>query len=72
MTEALKVRKQIQPVITISMHYRTPALSLGRFFFAQVDDFVSLSGEPARKVQELSIDLDSLHANDGIILMKYN
>ncbi len=72
MTVALKVRKQIQPEITIPMHYRTPTLGLGGFFFAQVDDFVSLSGEPARKVQELSIDLDFLQANAGILLLKYD
>ncbi len=54
------------------MHYRTPALGLGGFFFAQVDDFVSLSGEPVKKAKELSNDLDSLRANAGILLLKYD
>ena len=70
--EALEVRKQIQPVITIPMHYRTPALGLGGFFFARVDEFVSLAGEPVREIQELSIDLDTLQTNAGIILLKYD
>ncbi len=70
--QALEVRKQLQPVITIPMHYRTPALGLGGFFFAQVDDFVSLSGEPVKKAKELSNDLDSLRANAGILLLKYD
>ena len=70
--EAMEVRKQLQPVITIPMHYRTPVLGLGGFFFARVNDFLSMTGEPARVVQELSIDLDSLRANAGIILLKYD
>ncbi len=70
--EALEVCKQIQPVITVPMHYRTPALGLGGFFFARVDDFVSISSEPARKVQEISINEDSLQANAGIILLQYD
>ena len=70
--EALDVRKQIKPVITIPMHYRTPELGLGGFFFARVDDFICIAGEPVREIQELSIDLDSLQANAGIILLKYD
>lgn len=70
--EALEVRKQIQPVITIPMHYRTPALGLGGFFFARVDDFVSLAREPTRKEQTLSMGVDSLQANAGIILLIYD
>ncbi len=69
--EALKVRNQLQPVITIPMHYRTLALGLGGFFFARVDDFVSMSGEPTKEAPELSIDLDSLPTNAGILLLKY-
>ena len=70
--EALEVRAQIRPVITIPMHYRTPALGVGGFFFARVDDFVSMTGEPVKEAQELSFDLDSLQANAGIILLKYD
>ncbi len=69
--QALEVRKQLQPVITIPMHYRTPALGLGGFFFAQADDFVSLSGEPVKKAKDLSIDLDTLQADAGLLL-KYD
>lgn len=70
--QALEVRKQLRPVITIPMHYRTPALGLAGFIFAPVGDFVSRAGEPAREVQELSVDRDSLQANAGIILLKYD
>ncbi len=70
--EALEVRKQLQPVITIPMHYRTPALGLVGFFFARVDNFVSRSGEQAREAPELSVDLDSLQANAGVLLLKYD
>ncbi len=69
--QALEVRKQLQPVITIPMHYRTPALGLFGFVFARVADFVFMTGEPAREAPELSIDPDTLHANAGILLLKY-
>ncbi len=69
--EALEVRAQLRPAITIPMHYRTPALGLGGLFFAPVGDFVSRSGQPAREARELALDPDSLPASAGIILLTY-
>jgi len=69
--EALEVRKQLNPVITIPMHYRTRALGLIGLLFAKVDKFLSAAGEPARPVRELSLVLATLADNAGIVIMKY-
>ena len=68
---ALEVRRQLQPAITIPMHYRTRALGLIGLLFARVDKFVSLAGEPAREMQELSLDQAALAENAGIIILEY-
>lgn len=69
--EALQVRSQLQPAITIPMHYRTRALGLFGLAFARVDKFLRLAGEPAREVQELALDQASLGAQAGIVVMNY-
>ena len=56
---------------TIPMHYRTRALGLVGLMFARVDKFLSAAGEPAREVQELSLDPATLADNAGIVVMKY-
>jgi L-ascorbate metabolism protein UlaG (beta-lactamase superfamily) len=69
--EALEVRSQLNPTITIPMHYRTRALGLMGAMFAPVDKFLSLAGEKAREMQVLSLDQASLADNAGIVVMKY-
>ncbi|MGD0753080.1 MAG: MBL fold metallo-hydrolase [Anaerolineales bacterium] len=69
--EALEVRGQLNPAITIPMHYRTRALGLMGLMFAPVDKFLALAEVPARELRELSLDQASLGDNAGIIVMKY-
>ena len=69
--EALEVCHQLNPAITIPMHYRTPALGLMGLMFARVDKFLALAGTPARELQELTVDQASLAENAGIIVTKY-
>ena len=68
---ALEVRRQLNPAITIPMHYRTRALGLMALLFAPVDKFLAQAAAPARELQELSLDQGKLAENAGIIVMKY-
>jgi L-ascorbate metabolism protein UlaG (beta-lactamase superfamily) len=70
-TEAVEVCHQLNPAITIPMHYRTRALGLMGLMFARVDKFLALASEPAREMLELSVDQASLAENAGVIIMKY-
>jgi len=69
--DALKVRNQLGPVITIPMHYRTRPMGLFGLLFARVDKFLALAGEPARVLRELTVDQTSLAEQAGIVVMKY-
>ncbi len=69
--QAAEVRKQLNPVITIPMHYRTRAMGLAGRMFASADKFLSAAGEPAHTVQELELDPASLAASAGIVIMRY-
>ena len=69
--EAVDVRRQLAPIITIPMHYRTRALGLGGLFFAGVDRFLSAAGEQVRQMRELSVDPASLAANAGIVILDF-
>jgi L-ascorbate metabolism protein UlaG (beta-lactamase superfamily) len=69
--EAVEVRKQLKPVITIPMHYRTRALGPLGLFFAKVDKFLSLAGEPAREMRELSLSTATLADQAGIVILSY-
>jgi L-ascorbate metabolism protein UlaG (beta-lactamase superfamily) len=70
--EALEVRSQLKPSITIPMHYRTRALGLMSLMFAPVDKFLSVAGASARKLDELSlVDQASLADNAGITVLDY-
>ena len=69
--EALEVRRQLNPTITIPMHYRTHTLGLVSMMLAWPDKFLERAGEPSREVGELSVDQASLAAQAGIVVMKY-
>jgi L-ascorbate metabolism protein UlaG (beta-lactamase superfamily) len=70
--EALEVRNQLKPAITIPMHYRTRALGLMALMFAPVDKFLSVAGASVRELDELSlVDQASLGDNAGIIVLDY-
>jgi L-ascorbate metabolism protein UlaG (beta-lactamase superfamily) len=70
--EALEVRSQLNPTITIPMHYRrTRTLGLVSMMLAPVDKFLAQAGQPVRVVQELTVDPSSLAEQAGIVVMKY-
>jgi L-ascorbate metabolism protein UlaG (beta-lactamase superfamily) len=70
--EALEVRSQLNPAITIPMHYRrTRRLGLVSMMLAPVDKFLALAGQAAREVQELMVDPTTLAEQAGIVVMKY-
>ena len=68
--EALEVRSQLHPAITIPMHYRTREMGLMGLMFGGRDKFLYLAGGTARELQELSLDQASLADNAGIIILK--
>ena len=69
--EAMEVRKQLNPAITIPMHFRTQSMGLLGLMFAPVDKFLARAGTPARELEELWVDQESLADNAGIVLLKY-
>ncbi|HTP09058.1 MAG TPA: MBL fold metallo-hydrolase, partial [Anaerolineae bacterium] len=70
--EAVAVRKQLKPVITIPMHYRTRGAGLFGLFYARVNQFLAATGEPARQLRELSVDSMNLAQHAGIVVLNYN
>jgi L-ascorbate metabolism protein UlaG (beta-lactamase superfamily) len=70
--EAAVVRQQLQPAITIPMHYRTRAMGLAGLFFSRLDGFLSTAAEPVRKLHELALDAASLADNHGIVVLEYD
>jgi L-ascorbate metabolism protein UlaG (beta-lactamase superfamily) len=69
--EALEVRSQLNPSITIPMHYRTHTLGLVSLMLAWPDKFLAQVGGPSREVGELNVDQASLAEQAGIVVMKY-
>jgi L-ascorbate metabolism protein UlaG (beta-lactamase superfamily) len=68
-TQAATVRQQLQPTITIPMHYRTRGAGIFGLFYARVNQFLAVTGEPARQTRELSVDSMSLTQHAGIVVM---
>jgi len=68
---AVEVGKQLQAAITIPMHYRTPALGLLGIFFAPLDKFISMAGQPVREMPELSLEEPTLVDLSGIVVLQY-
>ncbi|GLX66414.1 MBL fold metallo-hydrolase [Paenibacillus glycanilyticus] len=72
-TEAAEVRKQLNPVITIPMHYRTKALGLpGKLLFDKVDSFITAANQPAKEVKELEVTKERLSDYAGIVTFRYD
>ena len=71
LAEAVEVQKQLHAVITIPMHYRTRALGLFGIFFARLDSFISMTDQPVRKLQELSLEASMLADQAGVVVLKY-
>jgi L-ascorbate metabolism protein UlaG (beta-lactamase superfamily) len=71
-TDAVKVMQQLEPTITIPMHYRTKALSiLGTLMFDKVDKFIEAAGQRTIEVRILDVNTDSLSRYSGVVIMQY-
>lgn len=70
--DAAQVVTQLNPSITIPMHYRTKALSiLGMLLFDRVDDFLQAAGLPVTKVGTLDVTPANLRQQSGVVVMQY-
>lgn len=70
--EAAQVMRQLQPAITIPMHYRTKALGVvGMILFDKVDEFLSAAGQNISEVKELDISKERLPDYAGVVTFNY-
>jgi len=69
--EVFKVCKQLNPVITIPMHYKSKSLGFIGRLFAKVEKFLESAGGNAQEVDELTLDSKNITDYAGIITMKY-
>lgn len=65
--EAVELMRLLRPVITIPMHYRTPAMS---FPIQQVDPFIQAAGGASRPgTPEITLDADTLERMAGVVVL---
>lgn len=69
--KAVKVMRQLNPVIVIPMHYRTKALGVPGLVFEKVDKFISVSGLKAKEYSELDVNKENINAYSGIAVLDY-
>ena len=69
--EAVTIKEQLQPAITIPMHYRTKAMGLFGLILNGVDAFLELSTNPKKELDELSVSKDSLAEKSGVVTLTY-
>ena len=69
--EAVTVKAQIQPVITVPMHYRTKALGPFGLLFDKVNDFLKLTTDAKMEMDEISVSKENLLQNNGIVTLAY-
>ncbi len=70
--DAAQVMNQLNPTVTIPMHYRTKALSfLGALMFEKVDRFIEASGQSSSEASVLDVNTDSLSQYSGVVVMQY-
>jgi L-ascorbate metabolism protein UlaG (beta-lactamase superfamily) len=70
--DAAWVVNQLQPSITIPMHYRTKALSIpGMLLFDKVDKFIEAAGQRTTDVKILDVTVENLSQYSGIVTMQY-
>jgi L-ascorbate metabolism protein UlaG (beta-lactamase superfamily) len=68
---AVEVMEQLNPVITIPMHYRTKALGLLGYLFSPVEKFLSLSTRKTMTIKNLSLTKEDLETYRGIVVLDY-
>lgn len=72
-SDAAAVMNQLDPVLSIPMHYRTKALGLpGKLLFDKVENFISAAGKPSQEVKELDVKKESLKDYAGILTFLYD
>ncbi len=69
--EAATVKAQIQPVITVPMHYRTKALGLFGLILGRVNDFLKLTTDAKMEMDEISVSKENLLQKNGVIILAY-
>jgi len=67
--KAFEVVKQLNPTVTIPMHYKTKAVSLP---IDGVDKFVSIVGNSIKTgKQEIEIDENNISKFSGVVILEY-
>lgn len=69
--KACEVIKQINPTITIPMHYRTKALGFLGFLFGKVEKFTSAAGLKVFELQDLTVEKQDMGMYAGVVVLKY-
>ena len=69
--DAATVKAQLQPVITIPMHYRTKAMGPFGLLLSRVNNFLEITTDPKIELNELSVSKDNLAEKSGVITLTY-
>ena len=70
--KAHMVIKQLNPLITIPMHYRTKALGIKGFIFGKLDNFLALADEwNDTGKQEIELNKETIKTEKRIIVLNY-
>ncbi|MFB6466358.1 MBL fold metallo-hydrolase [Cytobacillus sp. Hz8] len=71
-SDAAVVVQQLNPAVTIPMHYRTKAIGVaGPFLFDKVDDFLRQLPAVKTNLKELDIEKETLEDYQGVITFDY-
>ncbi|WP_040952781.1 MBL fold metallo-hydrolase [Gorillibacterium massiliense] len=69
--DAARVVKQLQPAVTVPMHYRTRALGLAGLLFEKVDTFLAAVGQKTAKAKVLEVTPENVRNFEGVITLQY-
>lgn len=68
--DAVKVMRQINPIITIPMHYKSKVFGPIGLMLGSVDKFITLAGIKSTELSELEVASGSISQYQGIITLK--
>ncbi len=69
--DAVTVKAQLQPAITIPMHYRTKAMGPFGLLLSRVNNYLEITTEPKKELDELSVTKDKLTEKSGVVTLTY-
>ena len=69
--DAATVKAQLQPVITIPMHYRTKAMGPFGLLLSKADSFLEMIPERKMELNELLVSKDNLAEKSGVLTLAY-